>query len=213
MAAMGIDLERPLITQVSRFDPWKDPWGVVEAYKLVKERMPNVQLAYLGASHAVDDPEGKGIFEELSEQTKDDPDIHLFGDADIPIESVDLIVSAFQTASDVVLQKSVREGFGLTVTEAMWNGKPVIGGNVGGIRLQISDGENGFLVDDVPQCAQRILRLLKEPELQTTMGEAARTSVRRRFLLPRLLRDYLKACEEARAHRANGASSFDVRGT
>ena len=213
MAAMGIDLERPLITQVSRFDPWKDPWGVVEAYKLVKERMPNVQLAYLGASHAVDDPEGKGIFEELSEQTKDDPDIHLFGDADIPIESVDLIVSAFQTASDVVLQKSVREGFGLTVTEAMWNGKPVIGGNVGGIRLQISDGENGFLVDDVPQCAQRILRLLKEPELQTTMGEAARTSVRRRFLLPRLLRDYLRACEEARAHRANGASSVDVRGT
>ena len=126
-----------------------------------------------------------------------DPDIHLFGDADIPIESVDLVVSAFQTASDVVLQKSVREGFGLTVTEAMWNGKPVIGGNVGGIRLQISDGENGFLVDDVPQCAQRILRLLEEPELQTTMGEAARTSVRRRFLLPRLLRDYLRACEEA----------------
>jgi trehalose synthase len=213
MGSMGIDLDRPLVTQVSRFDPWKDPWGVVEAYKLVKERMPNVQLAYLGASHAVDDPEGNVIFEEISEQTKDDPDIHLFGDADIPIESVDLVVSAFQTASDVLLQKSVREGFGLTVTEGMWKGQPVIGGNVGGIRLQISDGESGFLVDDVPQCAQRILRLLEEPVLRTTMGEAARSSVRHRFLLPRLLRDYLRACEEARAHRALGASSSDACGT
>ena len=212
MAAMGIDLDRPLVTQVSRFDPWKDPWGVVEAYKLVKDRMPNLQFAYLGASHAVDDPEGKGIFEELSEQTRDDPDIHLFGDADIPIESVDLVVSAFQTASDVLLQKSVREGFGLTVTEGMWKGQPVIGGNVGGIRLQISDGESGFLVDDVPQCAQRILRLLEEPVLRTTMGEAARSSVRHRFLLPRLLRDYLRACQEAMTARSIGATAFDVRG-
>ena len=213
MAAMGIDVNRPLITQVSRFDPWKDPWGVVEAYRMVKQQMPEVQLAYLGASHAADDPEGKVIFEEISAQTKDDPDIHLYGDADIPLESVDLVVSAFQTASDVVLQKSVREGFGLTVTEAMWKGQPVIGGNVGGIRLQISDGESGFLVDDVPQCAQRILHLLREPELRASMGEAARTSVRRRFLLPRFLRDYLKACQEAKAVRAIGAMAFDTRGT
>ncbi len=213
MAAMGIDVSRPLVTQVSRFDPWKDPWGVVEAYRIVKQQMPEVQLAYLGASHAADDPEGKVIFEEISTQTKDDTDIHLYGDADIPLESVDLVVSAFQTASDVVLQKSVREGFGLTVTEAMWKGQPVIGGNVGGIRLQISDGESGFLVDDVPQCAQRILRLLREPELRSSMGEAARTSVRQRFLLPRFLRDYLKACQEAKAVRAIGAMAFDTRGT
>ena len=213
MAAMGIDVNRPLVTQVSRFDPWKDPWGVVEAYSIVKQQMPEVQFAYLGASHAADDPEGKVIFEEISAQTKDDPDIHLYGDADIPLESVDLVVSAFQTASDVVLQKSVREGFGLTVTEAMWKGQPVIGGNVGGIRLQISDGESGFLVDDVPQCAQRILRLLREPELRASMGEAARSSVRQRFLLPRFLRDYLKACQEAKAVRAIGAMAFDTRGT
>ena len=213
MAAMGIDVNRPLVTQVSRFDPWKDPWGVVEAYRIVKQQMPEVQFAYLGASHAADDPEGKVIFEEISAQTKDDPDIHLYGDADIPLESVDLVVSAFQTASDVVLQKSVREGFGLTVTEAMWKGQPVIGGNVGGIRLQISDGESGFLVDDVPQCAQRILRLLREPELRASMGDAARSSVRQRFLLPRFLRDYLKACQEAKAVRAIGAMAFDTRGT
>lgn len=213
MAAMGIDVNRPLVTQVSRFDPWKDPWGVVEAYKIVKEQMPGVQLAYLGASHAADDPEGKLIFDEMTAQTKDDPDIHLFGDSDIPIESVDLVVSAFQTASDVVLQKSVREGFGLTVTEAMWCGQPVIGGNVGGIRLQISDGESGFLVDDVPQCAQRILELLREPERRVVMGETARSSVRRRFLLPRFLRDYLIACQEAKAVRAIGAMGFDTRGT
>ena len=111
------------------------------------------------------------------------------------------------------MQKSVREGFGLTVTEAMWKGQPVIGGNVGGIRLQISDGESGFLVDDVPQCAQRILDLLKQPELRASMGEAARNSVRRRFLLPRFLRDYLKACQEAKAVRAIGAMAFDTRGT
>ena len=213
MVAMGIDVARPLVTQVSRFDPWKDPWGVVEAYRIVKQQMPQVQLAYLGASHAADDPEGKVIFEEISAQTKDDPDIHLYGDADIPLESVDLVVSAFQTASDVVLQKSVREGFGLTVTEAMWKSQPVIGGNVGGIRLQISDGESGFLVNDVPQCAQRILRLLQEPELRASMGEAARTSVRQRFLLPRFLRDYLKACQEAKAVRAIGAMAFDTPGT
>lgn len=213
MAAMGIDVNRPLVTQVSRFDPWKDPWGVVEAYRMVKQQMPEVQLAYLGASHAADDPEGKVIFEEISTQTGDDPDIHLYGDADIPLESVDLVVSAFQTASDVVLQKSVREGFGLTVTEAMWKGQPVIGGNVGGIRLQISDGKNGFLVDNVPQCAERILRLLQQPELRASMGEAARNSVRQRFLLPRFLRDYLKACQEAKAVRAIGAMAFDTRGT
>ncbi len=212
MGAMGIDLERPLVTQVSRFDPWKDPWGVVEAYRMVKAEKPEVQLAYLGASHAADDPEGKGIFEEMMAQTEDDPDIHLYGDADIPLESVDLTVSAFQTGSDVVLQKSVREGFGLTVTEAMWKGQPVIGGNVGGIRLQISDGENGFLVDDVAQCAQGILRLLNERGLRESMGEAARSSVRRRFLLPRFLRDYLVACREAKAVRAAGGMASGIRG-
>ena len=150
---------------------------------------------------------------EMSAQTKDDPDIHLFGDEDVPIESVDLVVSAFQTASHALLQKSVREGFGLTVTEEMWKCQPVIGGNVGGIRLQISDGESGFLVDDVPQCANRVLDLLNNPELRSSMGQAAHASVQSRFLLPRLLRDYLKACQEAIAVRALGAMALDTRGS
>ncbi len=213
MGSMGIDVGRPLVTQVSRFDPWKDPWGVVEAYRMVKAQVPELQLAYLGASHAADDPEGKGIFEEMRAQTEDDAEIHLFGDADIPLESVDLTVSAFQTGSDVVLQKSVREGFGLTVTEAMWKGQPVIGGNVGGIRLQISDGESGFLVDDVGGCADAMLRLLQDTKLRERMGEAARRSVGRRFLLPRFLRDCLIACREARAVRALGAMATGIRGT
>ena len=199
MADMGIDLSRPLVTQVSRFDPWKDPAGVVEAYKKAKESVHNLQLAYLGASHAADDPEGKVIFDKLTEDTRHDPDIHLYGDADIPLETVDLVVSAFQTASDVVLQKSIREGFGLTVTEAMWKNQPVIGGNVGGIRAQISDGESGFLVDSVEECASRIVQLLERPELRESMGVAAKASVRNRFLLPRLLRDYLRAAKTSKA--------------
>ena len=172
---------------------------MVEAYKKAKESVHNLQLAYLGASHAADDPEGKIIFDKLSENTRHDPDIHLYGDADIPLETVDLVVSAFQTASDVVLQKSIREGFGLTVTEAMWKNQPVIGGNVGGIRAQISDGESGFLVDSVEECASRIVQLLESPELRESMGVAAKASVRNRFLLPRLLRDYLRAAKAAKA--------------
>ena len=199
MSAMGIDVSRPLVTQVSRFDPWKDPWGVVDAYKKAKETVHNLQLAYLGASHATDDPEGKTILDALTDDTRHDPDIHLYGDADIPLETVDQVVSAFQTASDVVLQKSIREGFGLTVTEAMWKNQPVIGGNVGGIRAQISDGESGFLVDSVEECASRIVQLLERPELRKSMGAAAKESVRNRFLLPRLLRDYLRAAKECKA--------------
>ncbi len=206
LASMGIDLTRPLVTQVSRFDPWKDPWGVVDAYKDAKGAFPGLQLAYLGASHAADDPEGKQIFERLGEYVGQDPDVHLYGDADIPLDRVDRVVNAFQTASDVLLQKSVREGFGLTVTEAMWKGQPVIGGNVGGIKAQIQDGHSGFLVDDVEQCAARIKQLLERPELRRSMGEAARESVRERFLLPRFLRDYLRAAIERKASQQRGTA-------
>ncbi|MCZ6865831.1 MAG: glycosyltransferase [Dehalococcoidia bacterium] len=196
LSNMGIDTSRPLVTQVSRFDPWKDPWGVVDAYKEAKKAIPDLQLAYLGASHAADDPEGKKILESLKAYVNNDGDIHLYGDSDIPLQVVDRVVNAFQTASDVILQKSIREGFGLTVTEAMWKSQPVIGGNVGGIRAQIQDGANGFLVDSVDQCASQIVKLLEKPEFKNSLGAAARESVRSRFLLPRLLRDYLQVAVE-----------------
>ncbi len=196
LSSMGIDTSRPLVTQVSRFDPWKDPWGVVDAYKEAKKAIPDLQLAYLGASHAADDPEGKKILESLKAYVNNDGDIHLYGDSDIPLQVVDRVVNAFQTASDVILQKSIREGFGLTVTEAMWKSQPVIGGNVGGIRAQIQDGANGFLVDSVDQCASQIVKLLEKPEFKNSLGAAARESVRSRFLLPRLLRDYLQVAVE-----------------
>ena len=206
LSSMGIDTSRPLVTQVSRFDPWKDPWGVVDAYKEAKKAIPDLQLAYLGASHAADDPEGKKILESLKAYVNNDGDIHLYGDSDIPLQVVDRVVNAFQSASDVILQKSIREGFGLTVTEAMWKSQPVIGGNVGGIRAQIQDGTNGFLVDNVDQCASQIVKLLEKPEIKNSLGAAARESVRSRFLLPRLLRDYLQVAVEHVKSRQEAAT-------
>ena len=196
LANMGVDPHRPLVTQVSRFDPWKDPWGVVDAYKEAKKAVPELQLAYLGAAHAVDDPEGKRIFDGVTAYAGQDKDIHLFGDSQVPLSVVDKVVNAYQTASSVILQKSIREGFGLTVTEAMWKGKPVIGGNVGGIRTQIQDGINGFLVDNASQCADRIVQLFKVSELRGSLGKAAKESVKGRFLLPRLIRDYLQVLQD-----------------
>lgn len=186
---LGIAPDRPLVTQVSRFDPWKDPIGVVEAYRLVKKEMPELQLALVGTMKALDDPEAVRILAAVQGQAAGDPDIHLYSDAN---QVGDLEVNAFQTASAVIVQKSIREGFGLTVTEAMWKGTPVVGGNVAGIRAQICDGENGFLVDSVEECADRILTLLQDPVLAHQMGQAGQESVRRRFLIPVLLRDHLR---------------------
>ena len=191
VAALGIDTSRPLISQVSRFDMWKDPWGVVEAYRIARQSIPGLQLAMLGLSQASDDPEALGIVESVRELAGDDPDIHLYYHTeDLPC-SVDEIVNAIQVVSEVLMQKSIREGFGLTVTEAMWKGKPMIGGNVGGIRIQIENGVNGYLVDTPEECAERIVELLKDPELRSTTGEAAKESVRKRFLMPSLALDYM----------------------
>ena len=190
--AMGIDTERPLITQVSRFDLWKDPWGVIDAYRIAKESVPGLQLALLGLSQATDDPEGAEVFRTVAEHAAGDPDVHMYFDpSEMPV-SVDEVVNAIQIASDVLIQKSTREGFGLTVTEAMWKGKPVIGGDAGGIRVQINDGVSGFLVSSPEQCAQRLVELLQDQGLRTRIGEAAKESVRQRFLLPRLALDYLR---------------------
>jgi trehalose synthase len=161
---------------------------VIDAYRLVKEMLPGLQLALVGALAAADDAKAVETLEVVRDHSHDDPDIHLYWD---PLEIDEPFVRAFQAAPQVILQKSTREGFGLTVTEAMWKGKAVIGGNVGGIAVQIRDGVSGFLVDDVEQCARRTLELLSDPELRKTLGSAAQASVEEHGLLPRLLRDYL----------------------
>jgi len=200
VSAMGIDTARPLVTQVSRFDLWKDPWGVIDAFRIARESVPGLQLALLGLSQATDDPEGVKVFKTVADHAAGDPDIHLYFDpAEMPV-SVDEVVNAVQMASAVLMQKSTREGFGLTVTEGMWKGKPVIGGDAGGIRVQINDGVTGFLVSSPEQCAQRLVELLQDEALSARIGEAAKESVRKRFLLPRLALDYLNV---ARA-RVNG---------
>jgi trehalose synthase len=184
----GIDVERPLLCQVSRFDPWKDPLGVIDAYRIVKEQMPDVQLALVG-SMATDDPEGWDFFNATVAHADGDPDIHILNN----LNHVGAIeVNAFQSHCDVAIQKSTREGFGLTVTEAIWKARPFIGGDVGGIPLQISDGETGFLVSTVEQCAERALEILGDPGLGRQLGRAGKESARRRFLSPRLLSDWLE---------------------
>ena len=190
---MGVDPDRPLVTQVSRFDRWKDPWGVIDAYRLARQSVPGLQLALLGLSQATDDPEALDVVTNVTEHAAGDPDIHIyFYPLGLPA-SIDEVVNAFQVAADVVLQKSLREGFGLTVTEAMWKKQPVIGGNVGGIRLQIKNGVNGYLVDSPEECARHIVELIKDPDLRSRMGEVARTTVREQFLMPSLALAYLKA--------------------
>ncbi len=193
VSAMGIDTARPLVTQVSRFDYWKDPWGVMDAYRQARESVPGLQLALLGLSQAADDPEALGVLHSVTDYATGDSDIHAYFYPERLPDSIDRIVNAFQTASQVVLQKSTREGFGLTVTEAMWKGQPVIGGNVGGIRIQIEDGVSGFLVNNPSECGERIVQLIHDEDLRSRMGKAARERVREKFLLPRLALDYLSA--------------------
>jgi trehalose synthase len=188
LAAYGVDPERPIISQVSRFDPWKDPLGVIDAYRIAKREFPDLQLIMAG-SLASDDPEGMQYLDLTEDHREGDPDVHLFTN----LQGVgDLEISAFQQASSVVIQKSTREGFGLVVAEAMWKRKPVVGGNVGGIRLQIEDGENGFLVDDIETCAARTCGLLHDPALRERMGDAAHGRVRERFLSLREVEDDLR---------------------
>ncbi len=191
----GIDVDRPLLCQVSRFDPWKDPLGVIDAYRLVKEQMPEIQLALVG-SMATDDPEGWDYFNATVAHADGDPDIHILNN----LNNVGAIeVNAFQSHCDVVIQKSKREGFGLTVTEAIWKARPFVGGAVGGIPLQVSDGESGFLVSNVEQTAERSLEILTDPRLGKRLGLAGKESARRRFLTPRLLRDWLELLERLEA--------------
>jgi trehalose synthase len=188
LAVYGIDPQRPMITQVSRFDPWKDPLGVIDAFRLAREIHPDLQLVMVG-SMASDDPEGMEFLDRTEAHRDGDPDIHLLTNLH---QVGNLEVNAFQSASAVVVQKSTREGFGLVVSEGMWKGKPVVGGAVGGITLQIEDGVSGYLVDSVEYCAARVSELIGDPDLRDRMGRAGRERVRERFLCLREIEDYLR---------------------
>lgn len=181
----GIDPERPVLTQISRFDRLKDPLGVIAAYKMVKRRA-DCQLILAGGG-ASDDPEGEEVLREVRGAADGDPDIHVLL---LPPFS-DLEINALVRASTIVFQKSIKEGFGLTVTEALWKKKPVIGGAVGGIRLQVLNGTTGYLVRSVEDAARRALELLADPGLRQNMGENGHLHVKQNFLLTRHVRDYM----------------------
>jgi len=184
----NIDKNRPIITQVSRFDPWKDPLGVVDAYKIAKQEVPGLQLLMV-ASMASDDPEGFHYYEKTARRAGEDEDVHLLSN----LHGVGhLEVNALQRASDLIVQKSIREGFGLVVSEALWKEKPVIGGDVGGIPLQIINDKNGYLINNTEECAQRIVDLLKNQEMAKEMGKFGKEHVRKNFLSPRQVADYME---------------------
>ncbi|MEP6811572.1 MAG: glycosyltransferase [Actinomycetota bacterium] len=183
----GIDVTRPLLTQVSRFDPWKDPLGVIDAYRLAKEQRPDVQLALVG-SMAHDDPEGWDYWNQTVAYADGDPDIFILSNLN-NVGSVE--VNAFQVHSAAVIQKSIREGFGLTVSEALWKGRPTVAGRVGGIVTQIEDGRTGWLVDSSQECAAACLEILADPAAARVRALLGKENVRRHFLTPRLLRDRL----------------------
>jgi trehalose synthase len=176
-----IPTDLPLVVQVSRFDRWKDPEGVIQAYKIARKKV-ECTLVLLG-DVALDDPEGEEVYKSLLNQQE--KRIIILSRQDTAL------VNALQRKAAVVFQKSIREGFGLTVAEAMWKGTPVIGGNAGGIRDQIEDGKNGFLVSSVKEAARRLVKLLKNEKLRDKMGKNGRETVREKFLLSRLLEQYL----------------------
>ncbi|MDP3919909.1 MAG: glycosyltransferase [Candidatus Omnitrophota bacterium] len=182
LAEYKIPTDKPIFCQVSRFDRWKDPQGVIEAFRKAQKEV-DATLVLLGNA-ATDDPEGEEVFESLLHSQNDRIRILPYGDDTI-------LVNALQSRAACVIQKSTKEGFGLTVTEALWKGTPVIGGNVGGIRYQIQDGENGYLVSSVDECAARIVTLAKDKDLRERMGKQAKEGVRKNFLLSRLLEQYL----------------------
>jgi trehalose synthase len=188
----GIDVDRPLVTQVSRFDPWKDPLGVIEAWRILRRANPKVQLGLVG-SMAHDDPEGWDYYNRTVQAADGDPDIFILSNLN-NVGSVE--VNAFQVHSAALLQKSVREGFGLTVTEALWKTRPTVAGRVGGIVDQIQDGETGYLVDSVQECASATERILEDPGAARSMALRGKEHVRRHFLTPRLLRDWLALFNE-----------------
>lgn len=182
----GIDPNAPMIAQVSRFDRFKDPLGVIEAYKLAQRYIPSLQLVLAGGG-ATDDPEGEAVLSEVRSAAGDDPNIKIL----LLPPDAHRTINALQRLADIVLQKSTKEGFGLTVTEALWKGKPVIGGDTGGIRLQVINFHTGFLVNTPEGAALRIRYLFNQNQKMQDMGLKAKEFVRQNFLLTRQLREHL----------------------
>lgn len=200
MRWVGMNPDKPLMTQVSRFDPWKDPLGVVRIYRLAREVIPDLQLAMLG-SMALDDPEGWGFLKQLQEDTSDDPNVivatNLTGIGNIE-------VNAFQRHSHVVVQKSIREGFGLIVSETLWKGTPVVAGNTGGIPMQMPDGAGGFLVDaqDEETFAKRVIELLTDREVAQSLADRGHEVTRQHYLITRLVADELQLVSDLVTNRS-----------
>ncbi len=191
----GVDPKRPMVAQISRFDPWKDPLGVIDAYRIVKEKVPELQLVMV-ASMAHDDPEGWAYYERTLRRAGEDYDVHTLTN----LQGVgNAEVNAFQRAAIAIIQKSLREGFGLSVTEGLWKGRPLVAGAVGGILLQIQDGVSGFLINSTQECADRLLYLVQNPDVADRMGAAGKEQVRKHFLITRNLRDYLQMFNELAA--------------
>lgn len=188
MKKYGIDEDKPIIAQISRFDKWKDPIGVVNAFKKVKKEV-DCKLIMLG-NMASDDPEGQEIYDQLIEMTANDNDIQIIG------AQSSYLVNALQRKASVIIQKSIREGFALTVSEALWKGTPVVGGNVGGIPLQIIDGKTGYLVNNIDECANRVIKLLKDPKHAKELGRNGREHVRKNFLVTRHIMDYINLLKQ-----------------
>ena len=180
---IGMRTDRPLVTQVSRFDPWKDPLGVIAACRIARREVPDLQLALVG-SMATDDPEGWDICRQIRAAIAGDKQIHVFTNL-IGVGNIE--VNAFQALSKVVIQKSLREGFGLSVAEALWKGTPVVAGRAGGIPLQMADDTGGLLVDSVEECADAIVSLLRNEPQARALGASGRERVRRHFLTPRMV--------------------------
>ncbi len=184
---LQIDYNQPRLLQVSRFDRFKDPLGVIETYRLAKTKHPELQLILAGGS-APDDPEGEEVLKEVEKSSEGDPDIHII----VLSPDSHRIINALQRGASIILQKSLREGFGLTVSEALWKAKPVIGGNTGGIRLQLIDGQTGFLVTSPQGAADRIEDFLQYPQLGQECGRRGKALVKEKFLITRQLQDYLR---------------------
>jgi trehalose synthase len=196
---LGLSLENPIISQVSRFDKFKNPEGVIDIYKELKKEIPKLQLIIFGLNKAQDDPEAEEIFKLVEKKVGKEKDIHLFLNPKL-IENISFsekeIVNAIQTNSDVVLQNSYREAFGLTVTEAMWKGTPVVGGVGKGIQQQIIDGKTGYIIKSKKEAVEKILYLLKSKKEAQKIGRKGKESVRKNYLMTRLLKDHLSLYTE-----------------
>ena len=197
LAFLGIHPEKPILLQVARFDPWKDHFSTLKAYYLAKNHFPKLQLVLVGIPQPKDDPQAQEIFEKVKKHAKGDPDVYLFSDIkQIKTISPDLFINALNTTSTVFMHKSIKEGFGLAITEAMWKKKPVIGGKTKGIELQITHKKNGFLVENAEEAAFWIEKLLKDKNLRKKIGKRAYETVKSKFLISRLVLDHLKLYQE-----------------